>query len=406
MRIPIARVLAVVAAAAVSASTLGVTRPTPAAAQSAPGSASGESSVLVLGIRSLEGDDDFTRNLTGALRHAANQIDGWTVSDREVTLAQMALAHGCPDPDAVCLANIAEALEADLVVYGDVRRTSARDRFDFSLNLHVFNRALQQIEHSVAETVPGVRRDIDDLREPARRYVAALSGAPRAGTLSVSVNVPGAEIFVDGVSTGSADSEGHLVVSDVAAGTRNVRVVADGHQSFRSSVTVEAYGEATFEAELASTGAGGGVDPLLVAGLGVLAVGAAAAALWIYAMATIQFDIGANADNSPIIPQRWGSARAQYPGATDFCEAHRDIYPTEAEAPRELGYINDLCDRYDTWFPLQFVFLGVAALAGGVGTYLLVEGLSGDAEDPEAVSLRVVPSFGPDRGAIAVQGTF
>src|SRR5690606_22646690 len=121
-----------------------------AASVATPGAAQAQSgaSLVVLGIRSVEGDDEFTRNLTGALRHAASQVAGWDVSDREVTLAQMALAHGCDDPDPPCMAAIADSLEIQRVLYGDVRRTSAGDSFDFSINLHLFNGETDQIEHS------------------------------------------------------------------------------------------------------------------------------------------------------------------------------------------------------------------------------------------------------------------
>lgn len=388
-----------------------------AALLAGPTQAQAQSNVVVLGVRSVEGDDEFTRNLTGAIRHAASQIDGWEISDREVTLAQMALAHGCADPDAACMAAIAGALQADYVIYGDVRRTSAGDDFDFSLNLHIFNAAEQQIAHSVAETIPGVRRDIDDLREPARRYIAALSGAPRTGTLSVSVNVPGAEVFIDGESAGVTDGEGHLTVSDIAAGSRNVRVVAEGHQSFRSTVTIEAYGEASFEAELEQgAGGGGGVNLETILGVGLLAVAVGAAAVWIYSMVNIDFIIGKDEDNTAETGDDWGQARMEYPGASNFCSAHRDLYPTRRDGDmaissmtgRSLGYINDLCDDYDLWLPLQFVFLGIGALAGGVGTYLLYAGLTADGGGDSAagIDLRIVPSFGVDRGSISVVGTF
>ncbi|MGE0789021.1 MAG: PEGA domain-containing protein [Sandaracinaceae bacterium] len=372
-----------------------------------PSSASAQqSTVLVLGIRSLEGDDEFARNLTGALRHAAAQVDRWTVSDREVTLAQMAMAHGCSDPDAACMGNIAGSLEADYVIYGDVRRTSAGTSFDFSLNLHIYNRASQEIEHSVAETISSVRRDIDDLREPARRYIAALSGAPRAGTLTVLVNVPGAEVFLDEESAGITDGEGHLTVTNVSAGTRNIHIVAQGHQHFRSTVTIEAYGEATFEAELeqGSGGGGDGIPGEAVAGGALLAVGVISAGFWIGAMSYINWGIGYNSDQSAagVGLEDWGGARAMYPGQDNFCASWR------AERPTGTNWVGDLCDEYDTWFALQFVFLGVAAVAGGVGTFLLIDGLSGNGEsgDTARLQLQLVPSFGMDHASLSLAGRF
>src|SRR5687768_10366687 len=99
----------------------------------APAVARADDSVVVLGITSMEGDDEIARNLTGALRHAASQVHGWQVSDSEVTLAQMSLAHGCGDtPDPDCLAQIASALASQRLVYGLLRREG--DGFTLSLS--------------------------------------------------------------------------------------------------------------------------------------------------------------------------------------------------------------------------------------------------------------------------------
>src|SRR5690606_36016273 len=155
---------------------------------------------------------------------------------------------GCEEPDPTCMAQVADTLQVARVLYGEVRRTSSGEPYDFSMNLHLFNGDTDQIERSVADTIPGVHQDIDDLREPVRRYVASRSGASRVGSLRTAVNVPGAECFIDDESVGTADDGGRLIVPNVQAGNRNVRVVAIGHQSFRSTVSIEAYSEATFEA--------------------------------------------------------------------------------------------------------------------------------------------------------------
>ena len=52
-------------------------------------------SVTVLGVRSLDGDDQLERRVSHALRNGVQRIEGYRVSDREISLAQMSLAHGC-----------------------------------------------------------------------------------------------------------------------------------------------------------------------------------------------------------------------------------------------------------------------------------------------------------------------
>ncbi|HEY8431320.1 MAG TPA: PEGA domain-containing protein [Sandaracinaceae bacterium] len=388
-----------------------------------PAVATAQTRVVVLGIRSLEGDDEFARNLTGALRHAASQVNGWNVISNEVTLAQIALAHGCEEIDTACMAQVAQTLNVQRVVYGDVRRTSARAPFDFSLNLHLFNAETGDIEHSVTDTIPGVRRDIDDLREPVRRYIAALSGAPRVGTLHVSVNVPGAEVFIDGRSVGHADEDGRLDVTDVQAGSREVRVVAPGHQSFRSTVSVEPYGEASFEAELqvgTNGEGGGGMSPDIVLGAGLLVAAAGLAAGWIASWAHVRFGLSEDADFVQYRRDVGLYLQIQPPGpgmpriedachyATSDNSTMRLLTPRgETEGIADLPRANrarDVCNEASVFEVLEFAFGIGAAVAAGVGTYFLVSGITGGDANEQAWML--TPSFGPDHGYLGVAARF
>lgn len=364
----------------------------------APAAVRAQTSVMVLGVRSVEGDDEFARNMTGALRHAASQVQGWDVSDRDVTLSQMALAHGCDEPDPTCMASIADTLSTQRVIYGDVRRTSAGDNFDFSVNLYLFNAETDQIEHTVAETLPGVRRDIDDLREPARRYIASLAGAPRAGTLNISVNVPGAEVFIDGESVGSADADGHLLIENVQAGTRNVRIVAPGHQSFRSTISIEAYGESSFEAELVVGEGSSGPSEFpveLVTGVGLLVVAAGLAAGWIYSWYRVYIGI----QDDP----EYVAFRESFSGTdTNICATN--VAGGAAVRPR----LAELCSEASTLEVLEFVFGIGAAAAAGVGLYFLITAMtsSDDSDSAQGPSIVPVVSVGSDHGYVGLRASF
>ncbi|MBZ0119260.1 MAG: PEGA domain-containing protein [Sandaracinaceae bacterium] len=360
--------------------------------------------VIVLGIRSVEGDDEFARNLTGALRHAASQVDGWRVSDREVMLTQLSLAYGCDEPNPDCLAEMATSLGVQRLIYGDVRRTSSGQQFDFALQLHVFNAQSGQIEHSVADTISGQRRDIDDLREPVRRYVAQLSGAPRAGSLRISVNVPGAEVFIDGESVGTADADGSLVVQSVEAGNRNIRITAPGHRGFRSTISVEAFGESTFEAELEQgvdpdAPTGGGIDGGLILGISLLGGGAVFGALWIYSMAHIL-----ELQNDSVY-QTWrsfGSNPMQHTRMNDNTCVEIQQNPGTFSGVEEVRAI---CNEAGTFEALQWVFLGLGAAAAGVGSYFLVSALTGSSASSQGAFM-LLPSFGPDHAYLAGRLTF
>ena len=251
--------------------------------------AAADDTVIVLGVRSMEGDDDFALSVTGALRHGAAQVPGWDVSEREVSLAQMALAHGCDDPDVACMQQIADTLGVERVVYGTVRRTSTEADFNYTITLYMFNARAGEIEGSMTDQIPRSQSDIDQFRARVEGYIAQLSGTERGGTLRVTTNVSGAEVYVDDQLVGTASADGQLTI-DVASGPRRVEVRADGYSTFRGTVTVAAGAGAEIEANLvegSGVSGGGGAD-INWAGVGLLAVGAAAAVWTIYSWLAIQ----------------------------------------------------------------------------------------------------------------------
>ena len=365
-----------------------------------PGIASAQN-VIVLGIRSLEGDDEFARNLTGALSHAASQVEGWSISDREVTLSQMALVHGCDDPNPTCLRSIAEGLSVSHVIYGDISRSSSGGDYEFSLSLHHYNNETGHIDPPIAATVSRLRTDIDDLREPARRWILRLSGAPQMGALVVRVNVPGAAVALDGEPVGVVDSDGLLRLPEVSAGSHRVQITADEHATFSSTVSVTAFGEASLEAELERrTGGGGGGVPLeLVVGSALMVVAAGAAAMWIYGGVTVADFNGSGLSpdripGDPSVTATWGDVRNNYPTGEQACDMR--------SSDPERGYCRDA----STAEILEFVGLGVTIAAGALGLYFLIAGLSGDDDSGEAATLEFVPSVGPQHGYLGARLRF
>jgi hypothetical protein len=379
------------------------------AALAAPGTAQAQNTVIVLGIQSMEGDDEFAHNLTGALRNAASQVEGWNVSDREVTLSQMALAHGCDEPDPSCLAQMADSLEAGRLIYGNVRRTSEGSTYDFEVRLHLFNNATDRIEHEVTDRIPSVRSDIDDLRGSVRRYVAALSGAPRVGTLRLSVGVPNAEVFVDDTSRGTSNADGVLVVDDLEEGQRSVRIVAPGHQDFTSTVSIEAYGEAELEAELTpgsgSSGGGGGGAPVeLIVGATMLVVAAGLAAGWIASWVLVN-DLQNDPDFQAyrLEAGNFAAAMGEDGRALNVCSYAQQMPIGTASEPRA----REVCNEADTFEILEFVF-GFGALGlGAVGAYFLASGaMAGGSDSFSGATWQLVPTVGPGVAYLGVQGTF
>jgi hypothetical protein len=103
--------------------------------------------------------------------------------------------------------------------------------------------------------------------------------------------------------------------------------------------------------------------------------------------------------------------RKQFPppdqqgGVNDVCREARDRKlemddPGNTEKAALEASARDLCGKADTLEVLQYVFLGGAVVAGGVGAYLLLTA----PDDPAPVSLR--PRFGPGRASLTATYRF
>ena len=213
-----------------------------------------DTTVGVVGLRATDGDDDFARSLTGALRRAAQQVPGWAVSQRDVALAQLMIANSCSAPDDPCMHQIARSLNVQRVIYGAVSHTP--DRQAFKIELFIFNSDSGRTESALNETLPLSRTDIDDLRLPARRFVVVLSGRAQVGTVRVHARVDGAHVFVDNHDVGAVQN-GVLTSPGVASGAHEVTVTAPGYVAYRENIRVNVSDETVVNAVLrAEHGAG------------------------------------------------------------------------------------------------------------------------------------------------------
>lgn len=363
---------------------------------SAPSLVRADVTMIVLGVTSIEGDDEYARHLTGAIRNEASRVPGWRVSEREVTLAQMSLAHGCGDvPDVDCLRQIATTLNAQRLLYGTVRRAGG----DFHLMLSLFDAESGQIERSVEQSLSGRRTDIDDLREPARAVVSQLSG-PVTGALRIASNSPGATVTVDGHVAGTTDAEGAFEMPAIPVGEHSVEVSAAGMEPWTGRVTIARGTEMTLDAELAERAASGGESEgpsINWAGIALIAAGAISFGVTVYSWARIE------AIESDGQFQAYRSGWAD-PAPADVCvSAERGVMNGTSD-PRAVA---DLCSEASTLEVLQYVFLGVAVAAAGTGAVFLATGIgAGGSGENEGPSVSLLPSFGPDGGRLTARVRF
>jgi hypothetical protein len=357
------------------------------------GSALAQTSVVVLGIRSVEGDDDLANGLTEQLRGAARGVDGWSVSSAAVSMAQMSLAHGCDELDAACLTAIANSLQVRRVLYGTLQRTGTDAGFDYGLKLSLFDAESGTVERSVDDTIPQSQTGMDALADRAQHLLRRIASSSEGGSITVQANVPQADVRINGQAAGQT-RDGTLRLAGLQAGSYRVEVVKPGYADHVSTVEVSDGADTALTAVLTQVQTGlegswsdreGSKTDLRWLGWTLVGVGAASAVGFLASAVVVS-----NVNDDPL-----------YARYRDLVALHNEEKPNEkfrdvcdaAEAGlaydyRNRTYISDkeyqeavsLCRTGNTFEVLQYVFGAAALLTGAAGAVVLLTSDGGEEE--------------------------
>jgi hypothetical protein len=364
-------------------------------------------SLVVLGLRSLEGDDEFANSATDALRVAVKATHGWDSRDRAVSMSQMVLSYNCDDIDVACLAQISHGLDVDRVIYGTIRRTAAPVKYNYEITVSLFN--------GVTRTVVGTEIQTIDRSEgkkavtrAAQSVVARLARSEsNVGRLAVEVNVLTADVRLDDQLIGQTQ-ERKLTLDSVPAGEHMLEISASGHQSRKQALLIragelsevgmtlertpdasEAAAHVPMEAIESNSARQDNQDhgsSLSWLGYTLIGVGAASAIAWGASMYVIEFQY--NQDSTFQTYKNAYQFRRQ-----DACTAA--LSGDNAGDKLDVNQLSDFqgrCRAGRTWAVLQWVFLGAAVVAAGAGTFVLLTDSSGKSDQPASEQARL-PSF-------------
>ncbi len=363
-----------------------------------PTFARADSSVVVLGVRSLDGDDEFARRVSQSLRGSAKQIKAWKISDRDISLAQMSLAHGCDEPDARCMADIASTLTVDRLVYGTVLRRDG----NVEVALFNFDAVTGQIESWINETIPADSLEGNALKATTGGLARRLGGMDVTGALRVRSQAVGAQVILDGKPVGVIDEKGGLLLAGLAVGPHSLTLKKDDASAQRA-VEIKEAETTTTEVSLAATTpivpAKDDGDELTSPGtpstgmstrriFGYSTVGLAG----VMAVATVYTWVRIGSINKDPDLRNY---RAQFGPRDDVCHKADEYALSTTMAGLEAS-ARKLCHEADTLEVLQYVFLGGAIVAGGIGTYLLLT----DKAPKAKLSVRLQPSFARGRSEL------
>ncbi len=370
--------------------------------------------VNVLGLQSLEGDDEFARNLTGALRYAVGQIPEWTLAAEEVTLSQMLLVHGCDSPTAVCLGQIANSLGAEKLVYGTVQRSSRGSSYRFQVSLGLFDARTGTTVEQAGSSLASQRTDIDDLRGPARDFAQRLAGRHTVGTLRVVTPVEGATVFVDGHEVGTV--EGGEFVLETDPGVRRVRVEAPGYAPHEQQLSISVSQVAVVEARLSGSGGAfadglglgdeheDGVDDPIPDWIHPLLFGLGAAAGVLQVVAWVQAERAGDSaiplEDDPIIVENTGNPMQ---GGHACDRARLPLSSANALTGDVRQEVADLCSDSDRWSDVTYALLPISIGLGIAAVTVLVLDLTGALEDDEAPEFALAPWFDPSGGGVTLE---
>jgi TolB-like protein len=381
-----------------------------------------DSSVVVLGLRSLEGDDEFANSMTDALRDAARGVRGWRVLERAVSMAQMTLAHNCEDINVGCLSEIARGLQADRVVFGTVRRTAGRSKFDYEVTASLFNNSTHSTVGTETQTV--ARNDAKAprmLASQAQFIMSHLASSDASsGRLTIEVNVLAAEVHMDGTLVGQTH-DGKLNMESLAPGEHTLEVTAPGHDAHKEVVHVSGGDQSTVVVTLTRARQDSDVvasspdsvpldappqperSSLAWLGYTLIGVGAASAIGWGASMYMIEFQY-----NRDLTYQEYKNHYKFMTG--DACDlALRGENAGGALSAGQLADFQSRCRSGRTFQTLQWVFLGAAVLTAGLGAYVLISELGHDDGARAQAKRKPTPrlTFDPlfDRRSVALQAT-
>ena len=349
---------------------------------------------LPITVVTVKTDDAFDQAeaLTTALQKVVRDSEGWSLSEGDYSLEFLAVKMGCSEPiDAECEARIAEVIKADRYVW----TTIALDGEVVTGKVHMFVRgkgtSAADLKYSANLTEP----QDDALLKVARDALDTVTGGRPKGGVRVKAGMAG-QIFIDDVAVGALPAEGAEFQLESGIPHRIV-VKAPGKSDAESSVTVKPATTIDLEVTLVDAPKDTGVDGRMIGGFVSLGLGVVSGAVGLWAALDV---------NTVRSDESFDAYRAQFPPNVNACDQARDGFQGSTIGAVDPAAVAELCDRADSRELIQAVTFPVAAVAVGVGAFLLGTSSLAGGDDEEAGSITIEPQIGLDTQALSVRYRF
>jgi hypothetical protein len=350
--------------------------------------------VAVLAVKSDEALDQ-AEAFTAALRTAVTNSKGWSLGQADQSLEFLALKMKCIEPiDAACETRIADVIKADRVLWSVIEFDKSKQEVVGTLNFFARGRGTSSTEVRFSARAT----DAAALREASAALFEKVSGGAPRGGINVSTGGVAAQLYVDEKPVGAVPADG--ATYQLSVGRHTVTLKAPGYEDATSQVQVQPLGtvEATFT--LTATERRGSIDGRMVGGFGALGIGIAAGAVGAWAAVDVN---GIRGDTG------YRAYRDQFTTTDDVCQAARDNQAPRVSNPAasDAASVSALCDRASRDELLQAVGFPVAAIAAGIGGYLLGTSSLGKASDEAPRSAwTVMPMLGTTQQTLTFRYTY
>lgn len=160
-------------------------------------------STRAMAVLNIEGDGvsrDTADTLSAVVRSEAQQIVKYqVVNSTPINLSEVVVLLGCNVTDIDCLNQASEQLDASVLVYGSITKEGS----DYRLRLAIFDSESSTITHRMQEVIKGSGDLVFDAREEIEEFFQEIRLEQIAAKLTISSNVRGASIFLNGEPSGT-----------------------------------------------------------------------------------------------------------------------------------------------------------------------------------------------------------
>jgi hypothetical protein len=355
---------------------------------------------LPVSVLAVKSDDalDQAEALTGALRKAIKESEGWALGEATQPLEFLMVKMNCPDPmDASCEARIADVIKADRYLWSVIKFEDKKGQTVVgTLNFWVRGKGTQttELRYSGNLTDP----NDDALLAVAKNAIEAVTGGSPKGGVRVTAGGVAGQLFIDDKPMGALPAEG--AEYQLPAGEHKIVVKAPGHADAETTVVIQPAttvdAALTLEAKEEETP----VDGRMIGGFVALGAGVAAGAVGLWAL----LEVKSIRDDALV-----ADFRQQVVTGRDWCDVARNRENTDTGkqySDGEYQELADKCDKAGTREIVQLVMFPLAAVAAGVGAFLLGTSslAAGDDDGDKVEAWSIEPIIMP--GLQAVTATY